>query len=663
MKLGKRIRRRTALLGLVALSTAIAWVMVAASWLETPVFAQKDGNVPAIQVPFELPLEQPAKASDLLVHEWGTFLGMSSADGTALDGMYHEEHALPAFVHGRSKDQLKLPFMLLKGETPVIYFYTKETQKVRVGVGFPRGVWTQWYPQAAMVQPSLLTQAEQSGELKNGRICWYAEVIPAWAMPRLVSKGPSAVSEMVNVLPETKSDALWNHARQVDAAFVKVIDGARSESNVEYERFLFYRGLGESRLPMRIEETGQGTLTLDSEASLGEGVRDVFVLRVESGRGAFTYRPALRPGEAVGGVIPSMSEAVPLAEFTQKIGDELTARLSESGLFAKEARAMVNTWANSYFQTEGIRVLFVLPQSWTDAFIPMTIDPQPRKIVRVMVGRLEMLSTARQRSAEAAIGNLASADQDERGRAYRLLREQGRYVEPIVRHVLKTTKDDQVRSLCQRLLMTDFVTDLRAAIHNAADGKRLNADPVLLRAQLARLLRQAGQDTAARAEAKSALEALASYPVLPGQKLEDSTIVTEIRASALEGMGEDLRAAEAYARRIEFLARGLGNFEDAQIPGLRDWWVGRAYAQCVMKSGQSAAVESELRDKVAKSSPRGSGIAVERAPRMLLAFLLDQQGKESLALSAWRSMLTPPASAAAVASPYAKAEPDTKSGT
>ena len=54
-----------------------------------------------------------------------------------------------AFVHGRSRDQLRLPFMFLKGETPVIYFYTKEKQNVRVGVGFPRGIWTQWYPQAA----------------------------------------------------------------------------------------------------------------------------------------------------------------------------------------------------------------------------------------------------------------------------------------------------------------------------------------------------------------------------------------------------------------------------------------------------------------------------------------------------------------------------------
>ena len=221
---------------------------------------------------------------------------------------------------------------------------------------------------------------------------------------------------------------------------------ARSQPAEEYERFLFYRGLGEARLPLHIEESGQGTLTLDSEPDLGEGVRDIFVLRVERGRGAYSYRPALRPGETASGVIPSMDQAQPLAEFTRKIGDDLAARLAESGLFAKEARAMVNTWANSYFQTDGIRVLFVLPQSWTDAFIPMNVHPQPRKIVRVMVGRLEMLSADREREAEAAIGKLVSRDSSERALAYRFLHEQGRYVEPIVRRVAKTTKDRDTSS-------------------------------------------------------------------------------------------------------------------------------------------------------------------------------------------------------------------------
>ena len=123
-------------------------------------------------------------ASDLVIHEWGTFLGMSGSDGTALEGMYHEEHALPAFVHARGRDQLRIPFVLLKGETPVIYFYTQRPQSVQIGVGFPKGVWTQWYPQARRVMPGLDQQAQSDGSLKDGRICWAAEIIPADVVER-----------------------------------------------------------------------------------------------------------------------------------------------------------------------------------------------------------------------------------------------------------------------------------------------------------------------------------------------------------------------------------------------------------------------------------------------------------------------------------------------
>ena len=129
-----------------------------------------------------LPTAGELESSDLIVHEWGTFLGMNGSDGASLDGMYHEEHALPAFVHSRSRDQLRLPFVLTKGETPVIYFYTKVRQQVRVGVGFPRGVWTQWYPQAILVNPPLAQNAEAPDHLSGGRICWQAEVIPSSAV-------------------------------------------------------------------------------------------------------------------------------------------------------------------------------------------------------------------------------------------------------------------------------------------------------------------------------------------------------------------------------------------------------------------------------------------------------------------------------------------------
>ncbi len=115
------------------------------------------------------------------MHEWGTFLGMNGSDGTSLDGMYHEEHALPGFVHGRARDQLRMPMMLLKGETPVIYFYTPRPVRVRVGVDFPQGIWTHWYPQAALVNPPLAQQAQSPDQ-------------PAGRPDLLVRRGDAAVA-------------------------------------------------------------------------------------------------------------------------------------------------------------------------------------------------------------------------------------------------------------------------------------------------------------------------------------------------------------------------------------------------------------------------------------------------------------------------------------
>ena len=76
--------------------------------------------------------------TDMVVHEWGTFLGMNGSDGVSLDGMYHEEHALPGLRPRPQQDQLKLRSALVKGETPVIYFYATAPQQVSVRGRLPR---------------------------------------------------------------------------------------------------------------------------------------------------------------------------------------------------------------------------------------------------------------------------------------------------------------------------------------------------------------------------------------------------------------------------------------------------------------------------------------------------------------------------------------------
>jgi hypothetical protein len=602
--------------------------------------------------------------SDLVVHEWGTFLSMSGSDGMVLDGMYHEEHKLPAFVHARSREQLRLPCTLIKGETPVIYFYSKERQNVRVGVGFPQGIWTQWYPQAAAVMPGLIKNAANPDSLRGGRVCWYAEIIPPSQVPREMPDKPGNELGPDALLPATSSDALWNYARDVDAAVVKTWSAAGGANKPEYERFLFYRGLGRSKLPLRFDATAGGTLALDPDPALAHGISHLFVIRIENGRGGYSYLPSLVGGQRVSGVIPSLSESQPLDAFTRSIADALANRLTDSGLYSKEARAMVNTWTTSYFQTEGVRVLYVLPQSWTDAFIPMTVAPAPKQIVRVMVGRVELLSPERERLAGRAVRDLADRSPEKRAHAYQFLREQGRYVEPIVRRVQNTTEDPSVRLLCRRLLLSEFVTELRAAIHYADDGKTAGTDPVLLKAELARLLRDLGLSDQARAEAEAALLAIKAQPTDPNSRIAENPDLLEVRAAAVEATGDDRKAAVLYARRLELQTRGWkGNIDPTVIAELRDWWVGRAYAQCMARTASAASRIAALEHEMSERSFQSIEPAAKRHSFVLLALLLESQRKFVSAERAWSLVATMHEINAAAAAPISKEKPVDQPGT
>jgi hypothetical protein len=77
----------------------------------------------------------------------------------------------------------------------------------------------------------------------------------------------------------------------------------------------------------------------------------------------------------------------------------LAAALMVHGLFADEAHAMLDTWKRSYFASEGVRLLYVLPQPWTDANLLLTFS-SPVDKVRVMLGRIELVSTQQQATLE-----------------------------------------------------------------------------------------------------------------------------------------------------------------------------------------------------------------------------------------------------------------------
>jgi hypothetical protein len=571
---------------------------------------------------------------DLIVHEWGTFLAMGGSDGVVLDGMYHEEHGLPAFVHARGRDQLRAYSALSKGETPVIYFYTSKEQSVRVEVKFPQGLWTQWYPSAAGVFPKFGAMSS-ADTLRDGRIVWNAAIIPA-------DKSPQPI------LPATSADALWNFARQVDAAYVQTYNPKKAGPEaMETERYLFYRGLGGVPLPVRFSSNSDGTI--GSEASKGVAVRHVFVIRVEKGRAAYAYRSELKAGDEVTGVIPSMDQAGPVKQVADQIANDLESRLVASGLYAKEARAMVNTWRSSYFQTEGIRALFVLPQRWTDEFIPMSIRPAPRELVRVMVGRLELLTPERERISEAAVLALASPDSARRLAGFETLRAQGRYVEPIVRRVLKSSNDPAVKLLCRKLLLAEFVTELRAAVRSMPEPGALplmmvmNEDKFQIRAQLASLLRSVGLDDEAKAEAGLALSSLKARLAMPKDTCFEKDDL-KLEARALEGIGDDRGAARKYGRLID-LAILATEKEDCRkchrqaqtgptdLARLRGWWPGDGYVRSLDRAGRRDLAARELETIATKGS-----LPDDIRVRVRLAYLAEARGLREEAQAIWTKL-------------------------
>lgn len=564
-------------------------------------------------------------ADDLVVHEWGTFLSVQGSDGVTLDGMYHEEHALPAFVHSRAKDQLYLPTAVVKGETPVIYFYTPRQRRVNVRVDFPSGIWTQWYPQAGLIGPRL-EGGGAPGEQRNGHIEWWAEAHPS----------PPAGAQ----LPRSAAGALWDHAREVDAAWVSTSGAVGRPGPPEWERFLFYRGLGQAPLPYEFSAEGGGTL----RAAGADGATHLFVLRVEKGRAAYRYLPRLDPGESLAGLIPSLKKAIPVEQFSQKVGDELADRLTEAGLYPKEARAMVNTWRGSYLKSEGTRVLCVLPQAWTDRFIPMQVSPKPKELVRVMVGRLELLTPERERVAESAVRDLAAADARTREKAFETLRAQGRYAEPVLRRVLKTSRDASVRTLCRRLLLTDFVTELRSAVNDATTGERrpLGKDLWFARAQLAALLREVGLEGEAKAEGRRVLDVL-NRMNLPREDESAARHHLRAYARAMEGVGDDAGAAEWYGKFIRFgslvkTRRGCTGCHRAfetegptSMAFFRDWWAGRRYAAALQRQGRAgdAVRRHEATLKTRPGDP---------AAQLALAYLYAAQGESDRAERLWTAL-------------------------
>lgn len=335
----------------------------------------------------------------LIVHEWGTFTSVAGAEGR---GFYWTTLAkgseLPCFVHRLTVGNTKLAMAQVRMETPVLYFYAKNATTASVHVDFPQGLISEWYPQASAVRPK--PTMGNSG----GHIDWDSvEVLPGG--------GPGDVA---GALPNERAANHYYAARHTDSAPIRV--------GQEREKMIFYRGLGNFDVPVRAQAMADGTIEAANVGGDPIGTAIVFENRAGVVRYSVTRNlkdsVRLYAGENPGAGRPG------------GVAHEMEGALADAGLYPKEAKAMIETWSDSWFE-EGARIFYIVPRAQVDAILPLTIAPVPTEIQRVFVGRVEVLTPWMEDSIQDA---LATGDVP-------ALEKFGRFLQPFLGEMRKTRGD------------------------------------------------------------------------------------------------------------------------------------------------------------------------------------------------------------------------------
>jgi hypothetical protein len=291
-------------------------------------------------------------------------------------------------------------------ETPVLYFYADQETSVAVKVGFPSGRITEWYPTAAV----------NAGDINWGEI----RIMPGAQV----------------YLPNDYRENHYYPARETDAAAIQV----RRAQVTENEKFLFYRGVGNFDLPLTVKLI-DNTVAVKNVSE--ESVTKVVLFENRDGR--IGYRIAdLRSSEMT-------LNRPELRGDLKDLRRELKAILTSEGLFEKEAEAMLNTWRSSWFE-EGLRAFYIMPRKITDSVLPISIEPQPASLVRVLVGRTEMVTPEMEKSVTAQLKALHDPSLTVRETALKEINKYGRFSESVLTQVLSHTTDPKIKTEAERLL-------------------------------------------------------------------------------------------------------------------------------------------------------------------------------------------------------------------
>jgi hypothetical protein len=336
----------------------------------------------------------------LIAHEWGTFTSIAGETGQAIEWLpLNSPSDLPNFVEHFRGTGFKVGLGgTIRMETPVLYFYSAHDTTVDVSVSFFHGLITEWYPRAIHIEPSSsLQNVVLFQQQSSGSILW-----------KSVSVQPSASL----AFPAEAQPSHYYAARDVASSPLRV----STKNGDENEKFLFYRGVSVAPAPLSALVLPNGQIEAMSQGS-GE-IQKLILFERRGEQVGFHEADVVREGVILD---PPLLDASLVSLLP-----DIEASLVSSGLYREEAHAMLESWKDSWFE-EGSRLIYIVPRSFVDKILPLTIEPEPANIQRVFVGRMELLTPATQNAIETAAATQEKA----------ALAMYGRFLAPMIEMILR----------------------------------------------------------------------------------------------------------------------------------------------------------------------------------------------------------------------------------
>lgn len=269
-------------------------------------------------------------------------------------------------------------------ETPVLYFYSPKELVVDVSVKFPQGSIGEWYPERSsgetisqdyIIKENIFEYGEESRKSKksidlknyNGFISWEANIL-----------SPKANN---NYTINTKANE-WLAPRVTEANQVKIGN--------EFEKYIFYRGIAGFEIPIQAKIKNEKKIKLlQVTNTYSEKIPHLFVFNNPSNN------PKTKSILWKGKLNSIENFELKLNQKDSKVFDEsditeLKNALVTEGLYQKEAEAMINTWKKTYFDTRGITIFWIVPDTLINKLLPVELSVKPDEFKRVFIGRIKM---------------------------------------------------------------------------------------------------------------------------------------------------------------------------------------------------------------------------------------------------------------------------------